>query len=103
MKRRQIIPPEQYSAVSEEFSKKRRTEDESDASDLNEEVTEYSGHETILRIVWRTIQFTKRSLLGPSDLSDMLGIFCGPRWPSGNPDSKESLSERLRKPCRRQG
>ncbi|GBM85312.1 hypothetical protein AVEN_95933-1 [Araneus ventricosus] len=50
MKRREIIPPEQYSATLKELRKKRLAEDESDASDLDEEVTEYSEHEADSKI-----------------------------------------------------
>ncbi|GBO42919.1 hypothetical protein AVEN_129693-1, partial [Araneus ventricosus] len=44
-KRREIIPTEQYSSVWEEVSKK-IAEDESDALNLDGEVTEYSDQET---------------------------------------------------------
>ncbi|GBM94706.1 hypothetical protein AVEN_16718-1 [Araneus ventricosus] len=42
MKRREIILPEQFSAVWEDFSRKRLAEDESDPSDVDGDVTEYS-------------------------------------------------------------
>ncbi|GBO40040.1 hypothetical protein AVEN_158612-1 [Araneus ventricosus] len=45
-KRREIIPTEQYSSVSEEFIKERPAEDESDALYRNGEVTEYSDQES---------------------------------------------------------
>ncbi|GBM27920.1 hypothetical protein AVEN_146146-1 [Araneus ventricosus] len=46
MKWWEIIPPEQYAAVLEEFSKERPAEDESEASDLDGDVAEYIEHET---------------------------------------------------------
>ncbi|GBM99795.1 hypothetical protein AVEN_126145-1 [Araneus ventricosus] len=45
MKRREIISPQQYSAVLEELSGG-RTAEESYASDLDGKVTEYIDHET---------------------------------------------------------
>ncbi|GBN47975.1 hypothetical protein AVEN_240497-1 [Araneus ventricosus] len=45
-KRREIIPTEQYSSVSEEFIKERQAEDDSDALYRNGEVTEYSDQES---------------------------------------------------------
>ncbi|GBM44420.1 hypothetical protein AVEN_128278-1 [Araneus ventricosus] len=44
-KRREIIPTEQYSAISEELSKKIPAEDESDALYQNGEVTNYSDQQ----------------------------------------------------------
>ncbi|GBL69828.1 hypothetical protein AVEN_207354-1 [Araneus ventricosus] len=45
-KRRELIPPNQYSTVLEELSKKIAAEDESDALYLDGEVTERSDQET---------------------------------------------------------
>ncbi|GBM59644.1 hypothetical protein AVEN_60384-1 [Araneus ventricosus] len=46
MKRREIIPVEQYSAVLEELSKKKPAEDESEAVYFEGEATDYSDQET---------------------------------------------------------
>ncbi|GBM82269.1 hypothetical protein AVEN_267978-1 [Araneus ventricosus] len=46
MKRQKIILPVQYLAFSDILSKKRAAEDESNASDVDGELTDYVDHET---------------------------------------------------------
>ncbi|GBN73790.1 hypothetical protein AVEN_15475-1 [Araneus ventricosus] len=46
MKRREIITPEQYPGVLDRLNKERPSVEESDASDLDAEVSEYSDQET---------------------------------------------------------
>ncbi|GBM89542.1 hypothetical protein AVEN_259326-1 [Araneus ventricosus] len=46
MKRREIIPPEQYSGVLDELNQEIPAEDETYGSDLEAEVTQYSDHGT---------------------------------------------------------
>ncbi|GBM41099.1 hypothetical protein AVEN_63294-1 [Araneus ventricosus] len=60
MKRREIIPPAQYSAVLKELGKKRPAADGSDILYLDGEVTELATTKLIRKLMWRTIQFTKK-------------------------------------------
>ncbi|GBM73585.1 hypothetical protein AVEN_140219-1 [Araneus ventricosus] len=52
LKRREIIPPEQFLDVLDELNKERPAEEESDGSDLDAEETEYSDNETYSENDW---------------------------------------------------
>ncbi|GBM77599.1 hypothetical protein AVEN_165627-1 [Araneus ventricosus] len=70
----EIIPPEQYSAVLEELNQKRLAGDESDASDLDGEVIEYSDHETDSEIDVKdsTVNDEYRTQLGHHPSSNLI-------------------------------